>query len=350
MMRLQRTSLILGTGLIFLTACGGGGSTTPQTIVDPQPDPKPLPDPPVKPKSNYSLFLQQGIVSIKNSPDTNFGAKDLSVWGFSSVESNPPGNVIVPGTTIDAEINKTVTVNVKNNLATAHDFSFVNSQVTITPSKTPIAVGATTTYTITPKTEGIFIYSDALVNGVNQSLGLYGVMIVRPAVSQGNVVWMGGPSFTKEVTWVIADLDYKNYNTVAINNGANDGEANVKTANYKANYFLMNGMNGFQAMEDPKTTIQGTIDEIVLVRIANTGQYSQSLHFHGNHFQVISRNGVRLKEFESQDTINVKPSQTAMVLYTIDQIGHYPMHVHTAQMETGGGVYLNGTAAMIVGK
>jgi len=25
------------------------------------------------------------------------------------------------------------------------------------------------------------------------------------------------------------------------------------------------------------------------------------------------------------------------------------MHVHTAQMETGNGVYLNGTAAMIIG-
>jgi len=344
MEKLRQKSLIFSASLIFLTACGGGDTTTPLNTTDPQPDP------PITSKSNYSLFIQQGTVSIKNSPDTNFGAKELDVWGFSNIESNPAGNTIVPGTTIDAEINKTVTVSVKNNLATAHDFSFINSKINITPKGTPIAVGNTTSYTITPKTEGIYIYRDALITGVNQSLGLYGVMVVRPAANLGNVAWTGGPSFTKEVTWVIADLDYKNYNTVAINNNKNDGAANVTTASYKANYFLMNGMNGFQAMEDPSTIIEGTIGETVLVRIANTGQYSQSLHFHGTHFQVISRNGVRLNEFEYQDTINVKPNQTAMVLYKIDQVGHYPMHVHTAQLETGNGVYLNGTAAMIVGK
>jgi hypothetical protein len=37
-----------------------------------------------------------------------------------------------------------------------------------------------------------------------------------------------------------------------------------------------------------------------------------------------------------------------MVLYQLNQPGHYPMHVHTAQMETGNGVYLNGTATMII--
>jgi hypothetical protein len=38
---------------------------------------------------------------------------------------------------------------------------------------------------------------------------------------------------------------------------------------------------------------------------------------------------------------------TAEVLYTINQFGHYPMHVHTAQAEGANGVYLNGAATMI---
>ncbi len=63
---------------------------------------------------------------------------------------------------------------------------------------------------------------------------------------------------------------------------------------------------------------------------------------------MISRNGNRLSQFEWQDTINLKAGTTAMVLYQLNQPGHYPMHVHTAQMETGNGVYLNGTAAMII--
>jgi FtsP/CotA-like multicopper oxidase with cupredoxin domain len=111
----------------------------------------------------------------------------------------------------------------------------------------------------------------------------------------------------------------------------------------------MNGMNGFQAMGDAATVVEGNVGELFLVRIVNAGQFDQSLHWHGNHFRVISRNGNRLSSFEWQDTINVKAGSTAMVLYQIIQPGHFPMHVHTAQMETSNGVYLNGTAAMIIG-
>ena len=44
---------------------------------------------------------------------------------------------------------------------------------------------------------------------------------------------------------------------------------------------------------------------------------------------------------------NVPPLGTADVLYYLNQPGDYPMHVHTAQMETANGVYLNGVATMI---
>lgn len=137
-------------------------------------------------------------------------------------------------------------------------------------------------------------------------------------------------------------MDVPRWNNVAIGGG------NVNTSAYRPNYFLMNGQNGFQAMGDPVTNIEGTVGEMFIVRIVNAGQFDQSLHFHSNHFRVISRNGNRLGAFEWQDTINVKAGSTAMVLYQLNQPGHYPMHVHTAQMETGNGVYLNGTAAMII--
>jgi hypothetical protein len=38
-----------------------------------------------------------------------------------------------------------------------------------------------------------------------------------------------------------------------------------------------------------------------------------------------------------------------MVVYTL-RPGIFPMHVHSAQMETANGVYLNGTATLIVGQ
>jgi len=93
----------------------------------------------------------------------------------------------------------------------------------------------------------------------------------------------------------------------------------------------------------------GTLWQETLVRVVNAGQFSHSLHFHGNHFQVLSINGVRQPTpFEEWDTINIPPMATAEVLYTINQTGDYPMHVHTAQAEGANGVYLNGAATMIM--
>jgi FtsP/CotA-like multicopper oxidase with cupredoxin domain len=101
-------------------------------------------------------------------------------------------------------------------------------------------------------------------------------------------------------------------------------------------------------MHDPNTVLEGNVGDVGLVRIVNAGQFDESLHWHGNHFRVISRNGQHLSNFEWQDTINVKAGQTMMVLYQLRD-GIFPMHVHTAQMETANGVYLNGTATLIVG-
>jgi len=49
-------------------------------------------------------------------------------------------------------------------------------------------------------------------------------------------------------------------------------------------------------------------------------------------------------------TVNVKRGSTAMVLFTLSQTGVYPVHVHTAQMETSNGVYLNGTVTHIISR
>ena len=75
------------------------------------------------------------------------------------------------------------------------------------------------------------------------------------------------------------------------------------------------------------------------------------MHFHAAHFQVISKDGVKVTDIADAPwvtTINVKGQSSAMVLYTLEQPGTYPVHVHSAHMETGNGVYLNGTATFII--
>lgn len=285
--------------------------------------------------ADYTFYIDNGLVNITASPDTGNGATTINVWGYGDVAGE---NTTFPGPAIDTVEGTTFTVEVVNNLNQNHNFVIDG----VTSDTTAIPPGGSRIYTVNAPSAGIYRYGDTLSNGVNQAAGLFGAMIVRPSAGSTRA-WSSAPGADQERLWVINDVDKPNWldRTLAGNS--------VNTGNYRPNYFFMNGMNGFQAMGDAATVVEGNVGELFLVRIVNAGQFDQSLHWHGNHFRVISRNGNRLSSFEWQDTINVKAGSTAMVLYQIIQPGHFPMHVHTAQMETSNGVYLNGTAAMIIG-
>jgi FtsP/CotA-like multicopper oxidase with cupredoxin domain len=111
---------------------------------------------------------------------------------------------------------------------------------------------------------------------------------------------------------------------------------------------MMNGLGGFDAMHDPNSVLSVTAGQTGIMRIVNAGQFDHSLHFHANHFLLIDSDGVRLAEPEYGDTLNMKAGTTAMVLF-MQPAGIYPMHIHSAQMETANGVYLNGVATLLVG-
>lgn len=327
-----RAEINLSPSDVTVNVGGTGGTTTPPP--DGGTTTPPADGGTASGNADYTFYVDSGQVDITASPDSGNGATSLPIWGYTDING---GSGKVPGPVIDAVEGGTITVEVVNNHNRDHNFVVQG----ITSDTTAIPPGGSRTYTLDTPTSGVYFYRDTLDNNVNRSLGLLGAVVVRPSTGSTRA-WSGGPSFDFERLWVINDMDIPRWNNVAIGGGS------VNTGTYRPNYFLMNGMNGFQAMGDANTNIEGTVGETFIVRIVNAGQFDQSLHFHSNHFRVISRNGNRLGNFEYQDTINVKAGSTAMVLYQLNQPGHYPMHVHTAQMETGNGVYLNGTAAMII--
>jgi FtsP/CotA-like multicopper oxidase with cupredoxin domain len=277
---------------------------------------------------NFTLHVDNGNLNI-----TGTGGAILSVWGYGETAGLP----MIPAPQLTVNEGDTVTITVYNHRNAQHNFVIKN----VTTDATAIPVNGSKTYTFTAPAAGSYVYSDTLNTNINREMGLYGALIVRPA-DNSNTAWTGGPYYDNENIWVVSEMDKPRWNDVASVGGA------VATATYKPNYFMINGMGGFDAMMDHSTMIMGTLGQANLVRIVNAGQFSHSLHFHGNHFQVLSINGVRQTEpFEEWDTINVPPMATAEVLYTINQVGEYPMHVHTAQAEGANGVYLNGAATMI---
>jgi len=279
--------------------------------------------------ASYTLFIRSGTHTINGA-----GGTTLSVWGYTTGATAPP---MVPGPILEAREGEAVTVTVYNNNNRSHNFVIKG----LTSDTTAIPAGSNRTYTFTPTRGGVYMYNDTLASNVNREMGLYGAFIVRPADGSKRA-WGNGPTFDIERLWVVSDMDKPRWNDVAAAGGT------VSTGTYKPNYFMMNGLGGFDGMHDPNSVLQGTAGQMGLVRIVNAGQFDQSLHFHANHFRIIDVNGTRLSSPEWGDTINVKAGTTAMVLYQLKS-GIFPMHIHTAQMETANGVYLNGVATLLVG-
>lgn len=282
---------------------------------------------------NINLYIIAGSVTI-----TGNGGTTMAAWSYSDV----PGTPKVPGLKITANEGDTVNITVTNNHTLSHNFVIKG----ITTDITAIPAGGNRVYSFTASNSGTYLYSDTLNadannNNVNREMGMYGVLIVAPT-NGANTVWTNGPAFSWERTWVVSEMDKTRWNDVA---GA--GKA-VNTAVYKPNYFLINGRGGFDGMMAADTTIDGSKGQTALIRIVNAGQFSHSLHFHSNHFQVVRVNNVpKTAPFQELDVMNVPPMSTVDILYYLNQLGDYPMHIHTAQMETANGVYLNGVASMI---
>jgi FtsP/CotA-like multicopper oxidase with cupredoxin domain len=277
---------------------------------------------------SYTLYISAGSLTVNGA-----GGATLNAWGYSDTSSSPK----VPGPILTADEGDSVSITVINNHTLSHNFVIQG----VTTDATAIPAGQTRGYSFTASAAGTYLYSDTLNSNVNREMGMYGALVVA-AAGGAKQAWTGGPAFTFQRTWVVSEMDKPRWNDVAGSAGT------VNTSVYKPNYFLINGKGGFDGMGDAATTIDGTVGQTALVRIVNPGQFAHSLHFHGNHFQVLAVNGVRKSSpFQELDVINIPPMGTADVLYYLNQPGEYPMHVHSAQMETANGVYLNGVATMI---
>lgn len=281
--------------------------------------------------ASYTLYIAAGTHTINGA-----GGATLNVWGYTD---NLTGGPMVPGPGLDSVEGEAVTVTVYNADSRPHNFVVLG----ITADTGSIVAGGSKIYSFTTPKAGVYLYADTLNSNINREMGLYGSLVVH-AAGGAKVAWTGGPKFDFERAWVVSDMDKKNWNDVASKGGT------VNTSVYRPNFFMLNGYGGHDAMRDANTTLAGAAGQYGLARVVNAGLTDESLHFHGNHLQIIDVNGTRPTP-QWVDTINVKSGQTMMVLYQIKYAKQvFPMHIHTAQMETSNGAYLNGVATLIVGQ
>jgi len=280
---------------------------------------------------NYTIYITSGTWTINGT-----GGATLDAWSYT----DQAGITKVPGPILTGLEGDTFNITVINNHTLSHNFKIQG----LTTDTAAIAPGASKLYSFTTSSSsaGTYLYYDTLNSNINREMGMYGMLWLGPADGSAKA-WSGGPAYSFQRLWVTSDMDKPRWNDIAGTGGT------VTTATYKPNYFMINGLGGFDSMRAlGVNTIDGSVGQTALIRVVNPGQFSYSLHFHANHFDLLTVNGARQSApYKQLDVVNIPPLGTADLLFYLNQPGDYPMHVHTAQMETANGVYLNGAVTMI---
>lgn len=197
-------------------------------------------------------------------------------------------------------------------------------------TQAPVAPGESYVYEFTAGQSGTYFYHSHDHVDRQQSLGLYGALIVDPA----------NPDDEPK-----ADYDYVvqlqewlmreglTYPAMPMDGG-------------QPNYFTINGRSY------PETdTIKMKVGETLKVRFIGTNNgFIHPMHIHGGPFEVVARDGETLQPSARffADTINVGPGQRYDVIWTAQRPGKWLIHCHIGHHTTNNNVEQEGGGGLMM--
>jgi FtsP/CotA-like multicopper oxidase with cupredoxin domain len=180
----------------------------------------------------------------------------------------------------------------------------------------PILPGATYAYEYTTEQSGTFFYHTHAHVDRQQSLGLYGALIIDPKIPDVRI--------KADVDYVIQLQEWLQREGLTYPAMPMEGAL--------PNYFTING-KAYPSTE----TIHLKVGQAVKVRfIGSNNIFIHPMHIHGGPFTVIARDGVTLApeaRFEA-DTVNVGPGQRYDVLWRALRPGKWLIHCHIGHHTT----------------
>lgn len=192
-----------------------------------------------------------------------------------------------------------------------------------------LAPGASDTLALAPTESGVYPFMDAADYPFNAARGLTGAVIAKDAADNA-------PDFV----WFLNEHDADWLPALA------NGEA-VNPASYSPDYFTINGLSFPASQSDPLGTVVGQTHQPLNIWVINGGLWAHSLHFHGYHADLLSRNGAAYPAGLSKDTVPIKPGEGIHLRLTPHQPGMFPVHDHALTTATAKGAYPNGMMAML---
>ena len=193
-------------------------------------------------------------------------------------------------------------------------------------TQVPIAPGSTFTYEWTvPNTPGTFFYHTHTNSDVQQTLGLYGALIIDP--KQPSV------KYDAEYTVLLGEW--------TINSGKTYPSMDME--GLLPNYFTINGKS-YPATD----TVNVKVGQKVLLRFIGSGQFIHPMHLHGQPFKVIASDGFPIPDVAqlTKDVLLIGPGETYDVTFTARAPGKWLLHCHIAHHTTNGGAEVDGSGGL----
>jgi FtsP/CotA-like multicopper oxidase with cupredoxin domain len=166
-------------------------------------------------------------------------------------------------------------------------------------------------YTFVAPHAGTYMYHCHVDTVVHLEMGMIGTVIVRPPGGSATEAWSGGPTYDKEFVWHLHTFD----SSWHVSGQIISGPDNVR---HRPDFFLINGRDGFNTLDDPTTAIRGIPDGgRVLIRATNIGYQPAEVRLGGLMFDVIASDGRPLVSPLTTDQQLVAPGERYDLLLTV---------------------------------
>jgi manganese oxidase len=243
----------------------------------------------------------------------------------------------VPGPRLRVTEGDRVRINVTNRLpesTTVHWHGLVLPNAMDGPAEItqdPIAPGQTFTYEFVAEQRGTYFYHSHDHIDRQQSLGLYGALIVDPQEPEDYPY-----EYDQELVIQLQELlEREGYSWPA-----------MPMEGGLPNYFTING-KAYPATE----TVRLRVGETLLVRFIGTNSgFIHPMHIHGGPFRIVETDGnpVPVGGQWVKDTVNVGPGERYDVLWEAREPGKWLLHCHIAHHTTNNNVEVEGGGGLML--
>jgi FtsP/CotA-like multicopper oxidase with cupredoxin domain len=261
---------------------------------------------------NFTLKARTGRIA---TPDGN----SLFMWGFANDAPGAGAKFQMPGPVLCVNQGATVTVTLNNGLGEPASIVFPGQDGVSSTGGSPgllareASPGGSVTYSFTASQPGTYLYESGSNPHKQIQMGLYGVLVVRPSMGAAYAYNDSTTRFdpAREYLLLLHDIDPDLHHAVELGR-----PYDVTTMHDR--YWTINGRSFPDTISDnnaswlpaqPYSSLvrlkpydPSTNPYPALIRYANAGMVNHPFHPHGNHMQVIARDGRRLRGAGGQDT------------------------------------------------